>query len=87
MAIPRLELLNNSHTGVIKGSQATLDIPTHVLDRKTYVNMSDRTRPTFSGRRDVVYTLFDAYMKRKSKRGERDSADRQSFLSFVQGSP
>jgi hypothetical protein len=70
---------------VIKGSQATLDIPKHVLERKTYVNMSDRMQPTFAGKRDIVYTLFDAYMKRKSQRREHDSADRQGLLAFARG--
>ena len=78
-------MLNDSRTGVIKGSQATLNISKHVLDRKTYVNMSDRMQPTFAGKRDIVYTLFDAYMKRKSQRGERDTADRHGLLSFIRG--
>jgi hypothetical protein len=70
-------MLKQSHPGVIKGSQDTLHTPKHVLDRMTYVNMSIRMQPTFAGKRDAVYSLFDAYMKLKALRGERDAADRQ----------
>jgi hypothetical protein len=71
---------NHDHTGVIQGSQATLNLPRHVLDSKTYINLSNRMYPTFVGKREVVYTLFEAYMQRKAARGERDSADRQVVL-------
>ena len=62
--------------GVIKGSESAILVPEGHLSRKAYIDLSNRTQPTFSANRDVVYNIFEAYQARKQERHERDVADR-----------
>ena len=50
------------------------------MDREVYVNLSTRQQGTFAGRREIVYTLFEAYTKRRRERREWDAADRYICL-------
>lgn len=61
--------------GIIKGSEQALSSANGVLERDTYCDMSDRVA-AFSGQRDTVYSLFEAYLKTKKKEGQADNADR-----------
>ena len=70
-----------SSSGVIKGSEMTLDSETHFLDYETYLNLSARTQATFSSRRKEIYALFEAYLKMKRDRREYDAADRLVLMS------
>jgi hypothetical protein len=54
--------------GTIKGSEKSLDYPNHALDKDAYENLRNNHR--------VDFALFEAYQRLKSKRGERDLADR-----------
>ena len=63
-------------TGVIKGSELALDRPEGYLTEETYNGLSTRTQGTFASQRETVYTLFEAYVKRKKARGDYDAADR-----------
>ncbi|PSS06635.1 hypothetical protein PHLCEN_2v3591 [Hermanssonia centrifuga] len=62
--------------GIIKGSEQTLQSINGFMDRNAYVNLSHRQQGTFASRRDVVYTLFESYLKLKSERRHWDAADR-----------
>jgi len=54
--------------GTIKGTEKSLEYPNRALDKDAYENLRNNHR--------VDYTLFEAYQRLKSKRGERDLADR-----------
>jgi hypothetical protein len=54
--------------GTIKGSEKSLEHPNRALDREAYENLRNNHR--------VDYAMFEAYQKLKSKRRERDLADR-----------
>jgi hypothetical protein len=54
--------------GTIKGCEKSLDYPERALDREAY----EKLRNNYM----VDYAVFEAYEKLKSKRGERDLADR-----------
>ncbi|THH16781.1 hypothetical protein EW146_g3907 [Bondarzewia mesenterica] len=69
-------LVFDEFIGVIKGSQESLKYRKRRLDRTAYNNLSFRTRPVFADRRDVLYSLFESYSKRKIERDDRDAADR-----------
>ena len=62
--------------GVIKGSEDALKSQCGYLDRLTYESLSHRSQSTFSHQRTIVYSLFEAYTKRKKMAGHSDSADR-----------
>ena len=61
--------------GTIKGSEKSLDSPNHALDKDAYENLRNNHR--------VDYALFEAYQRLKSKRGERDLADRFATPYFA----
>ncbi|RXW16510.1 hypothetical protein EST38_g9345 [Candolleomyces aberdarensis] len=69
-------LVFNELLGVIKGSEQSLSHATGYLDLTSYSNLSHRTQHLFANQRDQIYSLFQAYMKRRRPRGETDSADR-----------
>ncbi|EKM60418.1 uncharacterized protein PHACADRAFT_189549 [Phanerochaete carnosa HHB-10118-sp] len=60
---------------VIEGSERAMNSVGDVLDRQSYCDTSERGA-AFSGRREDVYSLFEAYLKEKRKDGQADSADR-----------
>jgi hypothetical protein len=60
--------LNLCLLGTIKGSEKSLEHPSRALDRGAYENLRNNHR--------VDYSMFEAYQKLKSKRFERDLADR-----------
>ena len=61
-------LLSLRLLGTIKGSEKSLEHPNRALDREAYEKLRNNHR--------VDYAMFEAYQKLKSKRGERDLADR-----------
>ena len=67
--------LNPCLLGTIKGSEKSLEYPNRALDREAYENLRNNHR--------VDYTMFEAYQKLKSKRRERDLADRCATLHAV----
>ena len=73
-------LVNFCILGVIKGSEISLQSEEGFMDREAYVNLSTRQQGTFAGRREIVYTLFEAYTKRRRERREWDAADRYICL-------
>ncbi|EGN94529.1 hypothetical protein SERLA73DRAFT_114784 [Serpula lacrymans var. lacrymans S7.3] len=77
-------LVFSEFMGVIKGSEEALSTTERFLDQKTYVKLSHRSQSTFSMHRDVIYKLFEQYMKRKKGRGDQDMADKsQAILDFI----
>ncbi|KAI0089815.1 hypothetical protein BDY19DRAFT_86920 [Irpex rosettiformis] len=66
--------------GVIKGSEDSVQTEKGYLDRDQYLQVSHRQQGTFSGRRDAVYMLFQAYLKMKRERREWDAADRTHVM-------
>ncbi|RXW12996.1 hypothetical protein EST38_g12858 [Candolleomyces aberdarensis] len=62
--------------GVIKGSEQSLSHETRFLDLAAYRKLSYRAQHLFAKHRDRIYSLFQAYMKHKKRRGEDDTADR-----------
>ncbi|KAI6011658.1 hypothetical protein BKA83DRAFT_4482953 [Pisolithus microcarpus] len=62
--------------GIIKGSEKSLEFDDGTLDKKTYCSLPSRSNPTFSGQRELVYTLFEAYSRLKRQRQHHDVADR-----------
>jgi hypothetical protein len=62
--------------GVIEGSELTRGRDEGHLDRDTYLNLSSRSNSTFASQRDIVWRLFEVYLKRKRSLGHRDVADR-----------
>lgn len=62
---------------VIKGSATALKSETGHLDRETYLGLSSRRTQTSSlAQREIVYRLFEVYMRRKREHGHYDPADR-----------
>ncbi|KAI5991381.1 hypothetical protein EDC04DRAFT_2587409 [Pisolithus marmoratus] len=73
-------------SGIIKGSEKSLEFDEGTLDKNTYCGLSSRTNPTFSDQREGVYTLFEAYSKLKCQRQDHDIADRtHSILKALLG--
>ncbi|PIL29959.1 hypothetical protein GSI_07870 [Ganoderma sinense ZZ0214-1] len=66
--------------GVIKGSELALGRQEGYLTEEAYNGLSHRTQGTFSNQREVVYKLFETYVKRKKMRGDYDAADRTHSL-------
>ncbi|KAI6166607.1 P-loop containing nucleoside triphosphate hydrolase protein [Pisolithus thermaeus] len=62
--------------GLIKGSEKSLEFRNGALDKATYSNLSSRSNPAFSGERNVVYRIYEAYSKLKRQRQHHDVADR-----------
>ncbi|PCH33046.1 hypothetical protein WOLCODRAFT_62498 [Wolfiporia cocos MD-104 SS10] len=62
--------------GVIKGSELSLNSATGYLDKDAYLGLSHRTQGTFINQRELIYSLFMVYLKRKRERGDYDAADR-----------
>lgn len=68
-------LLFNEIIGVIEGSETALNSESGYLDRSTYLALGATSQKIFAGRRDVVYDLFQKYLRYKPK-GSWDSAER-----------
>jgi len=69
LAVPRfLGYRSFAFLGTIKGSEKSLEYPNRALDKDAYEDLRNNHR--------VDYALFEAYQRLKSKRGERDLADR-----------
>ncbi|KAI6021206.1 P-loop containing nucleoside triphosphate hydrolase protein [Pisolithus marmoratus] len=62
--------------GVIKGSEKSLVFDDGALDKKTYCALLSRSNPTFSGQRECVYAIYEAYSKLKYQHQHHDVADR-----------
>ena len=62
--------------GVIKGSEPTLDTDKCYLSQESYLALSERVQPMFSGQRDLVYEIFLKYQEKKRMYGDYDDADR-----------
>ncbi|KAJ3739795.1 hypothetical protein DFH05DRAFT_1546449 [Lentinula detonsa] len=76
--------------GVIKGSEETLEDAKHYLNHNAYQSLSTRNQSTFADSREDLYELFMAYLARKEKLGDVDSADRaHEILDFfkLRGTP
>ncbi|EKM60415.1 uncharacterized protein PHACADRAFT_167779 [Phanerochaete carnosa HHB-10118-sp] len=71
--------------GIIKGSERALCSADGILDRQSYCDTSERVA-AFSGQRDNLYSLFEAYLKAKRRDGQADSADRTHTIihNFLQ---
>ncbi|EMD41416.1 hypothetical protein CERSUDRAFT_89982 [Gelatoporia subvermispora B] len=83
-------LVFSEFMGVIKGSENTLSTANGYLEKEAYSSLSHRTQGTFATQREVIYKLFQAYLKRKRERGEYDAADRTHAILNVlrsRGSP
>lgn len=61
---------------VIKGSEQSLHYKTEFLDRESYCCLSHRTYATFADQREIIYGLFQIYLKLKQQHGEYDATDR-----------
>ncbi|KAI6046365.1 hypothetical protein EDC04DRAFT_2598161 [Pisolithus marmoratus] len=62
--------------GIIRGSEKSLEFDDGSLDKKTYCGLPSRSNPTFSGQRESVYAIYEAYSKLKRQRQHHDVADR-----------
>ncbi|KAI6167428.1 P-loop containing nucleoside triphosphate hydrolase protein [Pisolithus thermaeus] len=72
--------------GIIKGSEKSLEFDDGALDKNTYCGLSSRSNPTFSGQREVVYAIYEAYSKLKRQRQDHDVVDRtHAILKTLQG--
>lgn len=69
-------------SGVIKGSEGTVNTSRGYLDYKAYLDLGERSHPTFATMRDKVYNIFNRYLKLKRGRYERDDADRCVYAQF-----
>ncbi|KAG8948833.1 hypothetical protein FRC04_009298 [Tulasnella sp. 424] len=73
-------LFFNEIIGVIEGSEAALASESGFLDRSSYLSLQGATgQKIFIGRRDLVYDLFQKYLRYKPK-GSWDSAERSHAL-------
>ncbi len=62
---------------VIKGSAGALRSESGYLDKETYIGLGLRRTQTSSlAQRQIVYRLFEVYMRRKREHGHYDPADR-----------
>ncbi|KII86508.1 hypothetical protein PLICRDRAFT_44106 [Plicaturopsis crispa FD-325 SS-3] len=78
-------LVYSEFMGVIKGSEQALAHPECYLDKDAYDNLSHRTQATFATQRDLIYGLFQVYLKRKRGRNDYDAADRtHTILKHLQ---
>lgn len=64
------------YSGVIRGSEQSLRSETGFLDKVGYLAVSHRQQGTFASRREAVYALFEAYLKKKREMRHWDAADR-----------
>ncbi|KAI6022560.1 hypothetical protein EDC04DRAFT_2606960 [Pisolithus marmoratus] len=72
--------------GIIKGSEKSLEFDDGTLNKITYCGLPSRSNPTFSGQRELVYALFEAYSKLKRQRQDHDIADRtHAILKILLG--
>ena len=65
-----------ANPGIIKGSEQTLEYEDGYIDRKGYLALSHRANSTFAAKRDLIYGIFQSYVKRKRELGDFDPADR-----------
>ncbi|KAI6137063.1 hypothetical protein F5141DRAFT_66140 [Pisolithus sp. B1] len=66
--------------GIIKGSEKSLEFDDGTLDKAAYCGLPSRSNPTFSGQRETVYAIFEAYSKLKRQRQHHDVADRSHAI-------
>ncbi|KAI6141395.1 hypothetical protein BKA82DRAFT_2640811 [Pisolithus tinctorius] len=69
-------LVFSEFMGVIKGSEKAFHSPNGILDRQTYVDLSDRNYPVFAEDRHSLYSAFESYSKLKREQYGYDMADR-----------
>ncbi|KAI5988945.1 hypothetical protein F5J12DRAFT_915891 [Pisolithus orientalis] len=69
-------LVFSEFMGVIKGSEKAFHSPNGILDRQTYVELSDRNYPVFAEDRHSLYSAFESYSKMKREQYGYDMADR-----------
>lgn len=62
--------------GVIRGCEDALATPNGYITRTAYENMSFRTQSTFARSRPRIYSLFEAYLKRKQVLSCYDTPER-----------
>ncbi|KAG8843814.1 hypothetical protein FRB96_003722 [Tulasnella sp. 330] len=73
-------LVFSEFMGVIKGCEESIAIPSGYIPRRAYENMSVRTQSTFARFRPRIYTLFEAYLKRKQVLSCYDAPERTHAL-------
>ena len=78
LTFPRTDpaLVWSEFLGVISGSEGSLAAENGYMDRESYERLSHRTQATFSRQRGPVYSLFQAYIRRKRELDGYDVADR-----------
>jgi len=62
--------------GVIQGSEESLSNENGFLEKETYESLSHRAQYAFANRREIIYSIFLHYLKRKKTQNEYDAADR-----------
>ncbi|KAG8877563.1 hypothetical protein FRB98_006659 [Tulasnella sp. 332] len=73
-------LVFSEFMGVIKGCEESLATLNGYITRPAYENMSVRTQSTFARFRPKIYTLFEAYLKRKQALSCYDAPERTHAL-------
>ena len=78
LILPRTDpaLVWSEFLGVISGSEGSLAAENGYMDRESYERLSHRTQATFARQRGPVYSLFQAYIRRKRELEGYDVADR-----------
>ena len=66
------------------GSEDTIGSSQGYLDRTTYENLSQRGQSTFANQRKILYTIFEAYLAKKTQYGDFDVADRVHYTFVLQ---
>ncbi|KDQ17320.1 hypothetical protein BOTBODRAFT_156073 [Botryobasidium botryosum FD-172 SS1] len=69
-------LVWNEFMGVIRGSVDAIKTKKGYLSRDAYLQLGERTHPMLTSSRDRVYSIFEAYLKKKLPFGARDAAER-----------
>lgn len=78
-----LDMISNIGTGVIKGSEEALTSTGRFLSKDAYEGLSHRSQATFANLRNIIYCIFEAYLRRKRERGDYDAADRCALSSCL----
>ncbi|KAG2090757.1 uncharacterized protein F5147DRAFT_787076 [Suillus discolor] len=67
-------LVFSKFMGIVKGSEHALTCQ-GVLDRPNYIRLPHRSYPNFANQREMIYDIFEHYMKIKRQRRHHDVAD------------
>ncbi|EIN13313.1 P-loop containing nucleoside triphosphate hydrolase protein [Punctularia strigosozonata HHB-11173 SS5] len=73
-------LVFSEFLGIIKGSEQTVLNERSSLDLTTYENLTGWSQSTFARHRRRIYSLFEAYTKRRVQLGQYDATDRMQHL-------